>query len=81
MTSDQRGHYSYLLRLWRAGNGDTPEWRITIEDVRTRERHSFASAAQLAAFLDGQIHRDTKGRSAALAPREMTTSRLISKRR
>lgn len=54
MPSEQRGYYSYLLRLWQAGNGDTPEWRIVLEDVRTRERHSFASVAQLAAFLDVQ---------------------------
>jgi hypothetical protein len=56
MTGEQRGYHSYLLRFWRAGGGDTPEWRITLEDVRTRQRYSFASAARLAAFLDARIH-------------------------
>jgi hypothetical protein len=51
MASEQRGYRSYLLRLWQVGNGDAPEWRIVLEDVRTRERHSFASVDQLADFL------------------------------
>jgi hypothetical protein len=51
MTSEQRTYRSYLLRLWQAGNGDAPQWRILLEDVRTRERQSFASVAQLATFL------------------------------
>ena len=38
MASEQRGYHSYLLRLWQAGNGDAPEWRILLEHVRTREK-------------------------------------------
>ena len=55
MASEQRGYRSYLLRLWQAGNGDAPEWRIVLEDVRTRERQSFTSVEDLAIFLRAQI--------------------------
>jgi hypothetical protein len=61
MASEQRGYRSYLLRLWQAGNGDAPEWRIVLEDVRTRERHSFASVDQLADFLRVQMHNYATG--------------------
>ncbi len=54
MASEQRGYHSYLLRLWQAGNGNTPEWRIVLEDVRTRERHMFTSVDAVAAFLHTQ---------------------------
>ena len=61
MASEQRPYLSYLLRLWQAGNGDAPEWRIVLEDVRTRERQSFTSAEQLAAFVQAQIGSATAG--------------------
>jgi hypothetical protein len=48
-----------LLRLWQAGTGDAPQWRIVLEDVRTRERQSFASVAQLAAFLHAHTSETT----------------------
>jgi hypothetical protein len=73
MASEQRGYHSYLLRLWRAGNGHAPEWRIVLEEVRTNKRHSFASVTQLAAFLDGQM-RGVKDDSAALDPRDIPTT-------
>ena len=43
MASEQRGYHSYLLRLWQAGDGYAPEWRIVLEDARTHARQSFAS--------------------------------------
>jgi hypothetical protein len=55
MESEQRGYHSYLLRLWQAGNGHAPEWRIVLEDVRTHARQSFASVDQLVTFLHAQI--------------------------
>ena len=51
----QQLHRSFLLRLWRAGNGHAPEWRYSLEDVRTHERHGFADLASLVVFLEGQI--------------------------
>ena len=62
MASGQRPYLSYLLRLWQAGNGDAPEWRIVLEDVRTRERQSFASVDHLAAFRLAQMHGKVIGR-------------------
>jgi hypothetical protein len=55
MTDEQRGYRSYLLRLWQAGNGEMSEWRILLEDVRSRERQSFASVNHLATFLRAQM--------------------------
>ena len=51
----QQLHRSYLLRVWRAGNGNAPQWRCSLEDTRTRERHGFADLPSLLAFLQGQI--------------------------
>ncbi len=64
MASEQRGYRSYLLRLWQAGNGDAPEWRIVLEDVRTQQRQSFASVDHLAAFLHTLIHGHATGGAA-----------------
>jgi hypothetical protein len=55
MASEQRRYRSYLLRLWQAGDGDMPEWRIVVDDVRTQERQAFASVDQLATFLQAQM--------------------------
>jgi len=55
MTDEQRGYRSYLLRLWQAGNGETSEWRILLEDVCSRERQSFANVNHLATFLCAQM--------------------------
>ncbi len=48
-------HRSYLLRLWRAGNGNAPEWRMSLEDVVTHERHGFVDLASMVLFLEQQI--------------------------
>ena len=71
MASEQQQYHSYLLRLWQACNGDTPEWRIVLEEVRTRERQTFTSVAQLADFLQAQISGGAKGDGTALAQGEM----------
>ena len=56
MASDTRQrHRSFLLRLWQAGNGDAPQWRMLLEDTRTHERHGFVDLASLLAFLEEQI--------------------------
>jgi hypothetical protein len=52
MVGGQARYRSYLLRLWLAGNGDTPEWRMSLEDVITHERHSFAKLGTMFAFLE-----------------------------
>jgi hypothetical protein len=42
---------SYLLRLWREDHVKTANWRVTLEDLHTRERFGFASLEQMFAFL------------------------------
>jgi hypothetical protein len=66
----QQLHRSYLLRVWRAGNGNAPEWRCSLEDTRTRERHGFADLASLLAFLEQQIE---KGQPHAIERRDTGT--------
>ena len=51
MVSEQPGYRSYLLRLWRIGSADVPNWRASLEDARTHQRLNFASLEQLFAFL------------------------------
>jgi hypothetical protein len=50
-------HRSYLLRLWRAGNGNAPQWRLSLEDTRTHERQGFNDLPSLVAFLEHQLGR------------------------
>lgn len=40
---------SYLLRLWRSGDGKT--WRAMLEDVSSHECHHFADLEELFVFL------------------------------
>ncbi len=51
----QSKHRSFILRIWQAGNGRAPEWRCSLENAQTRERHGFASVGALLAFLETQL--------------------------
>jgi hypothetical protein len=42
-------HWSYLLRIWRAG-GDGG-WRASLQSIPAGERHMFADLESLLAFL------------------------------
>ena len=55
MTSSPPLYLSYLLRLWLAGDGGQPQWRVSLEDPRTGERRGFACLAELVAFLEKEI--------------------------
>jgi hypothetical protein len=46
---------SYLLRIWRAGNGDAPQWRLSLEDTQTHTLQGFEDLAGLMAFLEAQL--------------------------
>lgn len=53
MLSDSHEKYqAYLLRLWREDE-DAP-WRASLQDARAGEVRSFASVAQLVAFIEQQ---------------------------
>lgn len=50
MTGPPRDHYhSYLLRLWRDGDG--APWRAMVQETLTGQRTSFDGLAALVAFL------------------------------
>jgi hypothetical protein len=48
-------YFSYLLRLWLAGDGDQPQWRASLDDSLTGERVGFTSPQELFAFLQTKI--------------------------
>jgi hypothetical protein len=48
---DETQLFSFLLRVWRAGDGEPPDWRASVEDIRTGERRGFASLEELCAFI------------------------------
>lgn len=58
MNESKRQRRSFLLRLWRAGDGERPEWRLTLEDVVSSESHTFAAIDDLMAFLDRLMEAD-----------------------
>ena len=53
MEGGQR-YYSYLLRVWLAGDKDQPHWRASLEDTRSGERRGFASLRALCEYLHQQ---------------------------
>ena len=50
--SPESQYQSYLLRLWRAGEGKA--CRVMLERVDSHERHGFADLEELCAFLREQ---------------------------
>jgi hypothetical protein len=51
-----KGRYiSYLLRLWETTDGEQHIWHATLESPAGGERHSFASLADLLAFLESSM--------------------------
>jgi hypothetical protein len=51
MGADQAGYCSFLLRLWLANDGDSGQWRASLQDPHTGMRVGFASLEQLFAHL------------------------------
>ena len=52
MESSAPQYRSYLLRLWRTGEGKT--WRAMVECIDSHERRCFADLESLCAFLRAQ---------------------------
>jgi hypothetical protein len=50
--SSEDNYQAYLLRLWR-DDGQTP-WRASLQEAQAGQLISFASVAQLVAFLEQQ---------------------------
>ncbi len=50
-SKEQRDYLSYLLRLWRAGDGKRPMWRASLKSTHTGEQAGFANLEDLFHFL------------------------------
>jgi hypothetical protein len=48
-------YFSYLLRVWLAGDDDQPEWRLALTDPQTGQATGFASLEALTNFLQGKM--------------------------
>jgi hypothetical protein len=48
---EQQGYLSYLLRLWRAEDGERPMWRASLKGVHNRQQLGFASLEDLFHYL------------------------------
>jgi len=44
-------YFSYLLRLWAEGAGETLVWRASLDDVSTGEHRAFKSLDRLVRYL------------------------------
>jgi hypothetical protein len=51
---DKQEYFSFLLRLWLAGDGDQPEWRASLEDTFSGERIGFGSLEVLCEYIKQQ---------------------------
>ena len=54
-TVGEPGYFSYLLRLWRTGAGDTATWRASLQSSPGSDPVGFASLDELFDFLRRQI--------------------------
>jgi hypothetical protein len=54
MEGKQTDYLSYLLRLWRVGDGDELAWRAWLKSARTGQQVGFGSLEELFEFLQGQ---------------------------
>jgi hypothetical protein len=52
---NEKAHYfSFLLRLWRAGEDGKPIWRASLEDPLSGEHLGFASLKELFIYLENR---------------------------
>ena len=59
MPTTTSAYFSYLLRLWLAGDDGQPEWRLALIDPQTGEQHGFASLEALTTFLQTRMEAAT----------------------
>lgn len=52
--TEEGAYLSYLLKLWREGDGDRPEWRVSLRSTHTGEQAGLASLEDLYRFLQVQ---------------------------
>ena len=47
----KENYHSFLLRIWTSGVSENPDWRISIENILTREMVAFDSLGELIEHL------------------------------
>ena len=55
MSEPSRTYFSYLLRMWRTGQGQEATWQASVESPLTGERLEFSQLDKLWAFLQTQM--------------------------
>jgi hypothetical protein len=53
------GYQAYLLRLWRARCRGRWQWRVSIENPASGERHGFRTLTELFTFLRERTRQET----------------------
>jgi hypothetical protein len=61
MPASPSPYFSYLLRLWLAGDDDQPEWRLALTEPQTDLTRGFASLEALTAFLQARMDEAQSG--------------------
>jgi hypothetical protein len=54
MEGEQPDYLSYLLRLWRVGDGEGLTWRASLKSAHTGQQVGFGNLEELLAFLREQ---------------------------
>jgi hypothetical protein len=54
-TEGKKEYFSFVLRLWRAGNDEEPVWRASLKNALTQELLGFAGLKEMCAYLEAQI--------------------------
>ncbi len=74
-TGDQSDYQSYLLRLWRAKEGEEG-WRASLESAQTGERKGFASLDALFDYVRSrtrvELNECSRGESRGVRKEVMT---------
>lgn len=55
MSQGQDDYASYLLRLWRTGEGEPSAWRASLESTLTGQRRNFPNLEALFTFLNSRF--------------------------
>jgi hypothetical protein len=54
MSDSRKAYFSYLLRMWRAGDETDGEWRASMENAQTGEREVFSGVEAVVDFIRQQ---------------------------
>ena len=54
----KENYLSFLLRIWKSGISENPDWRISIENTLTRELVAFDSLEGLVEYLNILVRED-----------------------